>query len=120
MTSAQAIAIGQPLVTGGLTLVLANNKSYAPIAARVGADLSTANYTDLTVAGINAVVGVSVANAGGTPALAAVVSAALDAGLAGYLEAVGESALKNDPNAQLVLQALGTSISSAAAAVQGS
>lgn len=116
MTSAQALTIAQPVVSAGLTLVLDNNPSYIPIATKVGADLTAANYTDLTTLGINSLVTAAVTKEGGTPQLAAIVSGALDAGVAGYLVAVGETALTNDPNAVPVLQALGTAISAGAAA----
>jgi hypothetical protein len=114
MTSAQAVLIAQPLVSAGLSLVLRNNPSYIPVATKVGTDLSTANWADLTTSGINAVVAASVAKAGGDPATTAILSSALDAGLVAYLEAVGESALAKDPNAQTVLQDLGSAIGTAA------
>jgi hypothetical protein len=78
--------------------------------------LAASNWNDLTVTGINTAVTAIVTKEGGTPALAAIVSASLDAGLAGYLEAVGESAISADPNAQAVLTALGQAISTGAAA----
>jgi hypothetical protein len=117
MTSAQAIQIGQPLVTGGLVLVLQNNPKYVPIATKVGADLASANWTDLTLTGVNSTINAIVVKEGGTAALSTVIQSAVDAGLAGYLDAVAEATLAKDPNAVLVLQALGKSVSTAAAAV---
>lgn len=114
ITSAQAVAIGQPLVAGGLTLVLQKNPSYVSIAQKVGSDLTSANWADLTLTGINATVRTAVLKEGGSVALAAVISDALDAGLAGYLDAISEATLAKDPNAVLVLQALGSAITAGA------
>jgi hypothetical protein len=118
VTDTQAIAIATPLVSGGLALVLRNNPTYLPIALKVGNDLSTANYSDLTLTGINVAVNAAVKKEGGDPILATLLSSALDAGLAGYLEAVGEASLSKDPYAQTVLQALGGAISTGAALAQ--
>lgn len=113
-TSAQAIAIAQPIETGGLELVLQNNPRYNPLAAKIGADLASANYADLSVTGINAIVALAVAKEGGDPSLTAIIDAALDAGVGGYLAAVSEQSLANDPNAVAVIQAFGTGVSNAA------
>lgn len=115
ITSAQAVAIGGPVVSGGLALVLRNNPSYIVTAQMVGTDLKNANWNDLTLAGVNAVVDASVKKFGGDPTLGAVLKDSFDAGLAAYLEAVGESALAKDPNAIPVLQALGGYIQAGAA-----
>lgn len=114
VTTNDGIAIAQPLVSGGLSLILRNNPTYIPVASKVGADLAALNYSDLTLTGINAAVTAAVTKEGGDPALAAILSSGLDAGLAGYLAAVAESSLASDPNAQLVLQALGTAITNGA------
>lgn len=118
VTSAQAVAIGQPLVSGGLQLILSNNPSYIPIAQKVGGELATADWTDLTITGINVAVTAAVNKEGGSPALGAILSGAVDAGLAGYLESVGEASLAKDPNAVYVLQALGQAIVTGANAAQ--
>lgn len=115
VTSAQALTIGEPLVSGGLALILRNNPSYIPIAQKVGADLTAANWSDLTLTGINTAVNAAVSKEGGDSTLAAIITTSVDAGLAGYLEAVGEAALAKDPNAVLILQGLGTGISQGAA-----
>ena len=116
ITSAQAIAIGTPLVTGGLDLVLTNNPAYIPIAQKVGADLTAANWSDLTLTGVNSAIALVVAKEHGDSKLAAQITTAIDAGLLGYLNAVNESSLVSDPNAVAVLQALGTAITNAATA----
>jgi hypothetical protein len=118
MTSAQAVAIAQPFVSGGLTLILQNNPTYIPLASQVGADLTSSNFNDLTITGINLVVSKAVAARGGTPALAAILEASVDAGLGAYLENVGEAALANDPNAQTILKDLGAAITTGANAAQ--
>jgi hypothetical protein len=114
MTSAQGVALGQPIIAGGLALVLENNPKYIPIAQTVGTALSTNSYTDLTTAGVNAAIGAIVTKAGGDAQITSIIEASVDAGLVTYLEAVGESALAKDPNAQAVLQELGAAISQAA------
>ena len=75
----------------------------------------TKNWADLTTSGITAAVNASVAKFGGTPQEASIISAALSVGLGAYLAEVSETSLSNDPNAILVLQALGSAISTAAA-----
>lgn len=115
MTSAQALAIGQPIVSAGLALILRNNPSDIPLATKIGADLTGGNFNDLTLTGINAAIAAICAKEKASPDLTAIVEGAFDSGLAGYLEAVGESALAKDPNAQAVLQALGSAITSGAA-----
>jgi len=112
------IAIAQPLVSGGLALILRNNPSYIPIASKVGADLAALNYSDLTLTGLNAAVNAAVTKEGGDAALGAILASSFDAGLAGYLAAVAESSLSKDPNAQAVLQALGTAITNGASIAQ--
>lgn len=115
ITSAQALAIGTPITYGAVGLVLRNNPSYIPVAQRVGADLAKANYSDLTLLGITAAVGAAVDKEGGDATLKAIITSTVEAGLAGYLEAVSESALSNDPNAVLVLQAFGQAVTDGAA-----
>ena len=114
MTSAQAVALAQPVMSAGLALVLENNPSYIPIATQVGNALSTSQFTTLTTLGIDATVSAIATKAGASPAETATIEAALSVGLGAYLEAVGESALAKDPNAQTVLQDLGTAITQGA------
>lgn len=118
ITSAQALAIGDPLASGILQAVLTNNPKYIPIAQKVGGDLAAGSWGTLTLTGINAAIAVSVAKEGGDSTLTAIVTAAVDAGLGGYLEAVAEGSLASDPNAVLVLQALGQAIVTGANAAQ--
>lgn len=118
ISTADGIAIAQPLVSGGIGLILRNNPKDIPIAQRVGADLTSLNYADLTLAGINSAVATVVSKEGGDAALGVILAQGFDAGLAGYLAAVEESSLKADPNAQAVLQALGTAIGTGAAIAQ--
>lgn len=115
ITTAQGIAIGEPLATAGIGAALRNNPKYIPVAQKVGPDLASQNYTDLSLAGINAAVAAAVAKEGGDADLAALFSAGIDAGVAGYLGAVAESSLANDPNAQLVIQGLGKAVTDGAA-----
>lgn len=116
VTSAEAIAIGQPLAAGVMQAVLTNNPKYIPIAQKVGADLAAGNWSSLTLTGINNAIAASVAKWGGDSTLTAIIVAAVDSGLGGYLTAVSEETLSSDPNAVLVLQALGAAIGTGATA----
>ena len=114
MTSAQAIALAQPVVSGGLALILQNNPSYIPAAQKVGSQLAAGQFSALTTAGVNAGIASIAAQAGATASQTAIITASFDAGLLTYLEAVGESDLQKDPNAVAVLQDLGQAIQGAA------
>ena len=115
MSTTQAIALSTPIVSGGVALVLRNNPKYLTIAQTVGTDLASSDFKDLTTVGVSAAVTAAVTKAGGDAAISSILSATVTAGLATYLEAVGESALAKDPFAQTVLQDLGGAISAGAA-----
>lgn len=114
VTTAQGITIAQPVATAIDYAILRNNPSYIPVAQKVGADLASANYSDLTLTGINTLIQVTVTKEGGSSDLVILVESGIDSGVAAYLGAVAESSLSSDPNAQAVLQALGASITQGA------
>ena len=114
VTTAQGIAIGQPVATAIDYAVLRNNPTYIPVAQTIGADLASANYSDLTLTGINTLIQATVTKDGGDADLVILIEGGVDSGLAAYLGAVAESSLSSDPNAQAVLQAFGASITQGA------
>lgn len=114
ITSAQALQSADPIVTNSLGLVLRNNVKDIPIAQAVGTDLATSNFTDLTTLGINALVAKVAAKYTSDPVVLQAIQQGLDGGITAYLLAVNETDLTSDPNAQLVLQHLGTDITGAA------